>query len=100
MNCVLSMRFVVQVLLKLVGPYTRVRIPFIAQRLNNPVKEVERLLVSLILDGRIHGRIDQVNQLLVLSKDIETAPKYQHLNEWATTLGTIQRVLLSKTPSY
>lgn len=34
------------------------------QELNVPEKDVEQLLVSLILDNRIHGHIDQVNRLL------------------------------------
>lgn len=49
-----------QVLLKLIQPYTRVTIPFVSQKLNIPVKDVEALLVSLILDKRIVGHIDQV----------------------------------------
>ncbi|KAF5825616.1 hypothetical protein DUNSADRAFT_8117 [Dunaliella salina] len=49
-----------QVLLKLIQPYTRVRIPFISQRLNIPEKDVEALLVTLILDNRVSGHIDQV----------------------------------------
>lgn len=36
------------------------------QELNIPEKDVEQLLVSLILDNRVHGHIDQVNQLLEL----------------------------------
>lgn len=34
------------------------------QELNVPEKDVEELLVSLILDNRINGHIDQVNRLL------------------------------------
>lgn len=49
-----------QVLLKLIQPYTRVRLPFISEKLNIPEKDVEQLLVSLILDNRISGYIDQV----------------------------------------
>ena len=49
-----------KVLLRLIRPYTRVRLPFLAARLNAPMEEVERLLVSLVLDGRVEGRIDQV----------------------------------------
>lgn len=49
-----------QVLLKLIQPYTRVRLPFISDKLNIPEKDVEQLLVSLILDNRISGYIDQV----------------------------------------
>lgn len=85
-----------QVLLKVIGPYTRVRIPFLATRVNNPEKDVERLLVSLILDGRIQGHIDQVNQLLVLSKEAGDVPKYQTMDKWSDTLASIQRGLLNK----
>jgi COP9 signalosome complex subunit 2 len=52
-----------QVLLKIVQPYTRVRIPFIAAKLNIPAPDVEQLLVSLILDGRVEGTIDQVGRV-------------------------------------
>ena len=50
----------VQVVLKVVQPYTRIRIPFMSKQLNIPEADVERLLVSLILDKRIEGHIDQV----------------------------------------
>jgi len=50
----------VQVVLKLIQPYTRIRIPFVSQQLNIPEADVEQLLVSLILDNRINGHIDQV----------------------------------------
>ncbi len=55
-----------QVVLKAIQPYSRVRIPFIAHQLNVPAADVEQLLISLILDGRVQGRIDQVNQVGVL----------------------------------
>ncbi len=44
----------------MIQPYTRVRIAFIAQQLNVPAADVERLLINLILDKRVDGRIDQV----------------------------------------
>jgi COP9 signalosome complex subunit 2 len=52
----------VQVLLKLIQPYTRVRLPFISRALHIPEADVEQLLVSLILDNRIQGHVDQVRQ--------------------------------------
>ena len=42
-----------QVLLKVITPYTRIRISFIAQELNITPAEVEQLLVALILDGQV-----------------------------------------------
>lgn len=50
----------IQVLIKLIKPYTRIHIPSISKELNIDVSEVESLLVSCILDVTIRGRIDQV----------------------------------------
>eukprot|EP00126_Sphaerothecum_destruens_P012999 Sdes_comp22245_c0_seq1m20741 len=44
-----------QVLICLLKPYTRIRIPYISCELNIPVVDVESLLVSLILDSKIDG---------------------------------------------
>jgi len=57
-----------QVLIKLIRPYTRIEISFISRELNVPASDVENLLVSLILDGKVNGLIDQVNQRLELSQ--------------------------------
>ena len=49
-----------------IGPYTRIRLARIARDLNNiPIDDVENILVSLILDGKLDGSIDQVNGILV-----------------------------------
>ncbi|CAM9094694.1 unnamed protein product [Pylaiella littoralis] len=58
-----------QVLLKAIAPYTRVRLPYLASELNGiPVSDVEDLLVSLILDGKVDGKIDQVNEVVLCGK--------------------------------
>jgi COP9 signalosome complex subunit 2 len=54
-------------LLELIQPYTNISLPFISKELNITPKEVEDLLVELILDNKIRGHIDQVNQMLLLS---------------------------------
>lgn len=54
------------------------------QELNIPEKDVEQLLVSLILDNRVHGHIDQVNQLLELGDRYFTSA----LPVLVTLLGT------------
>lgn len=55
-----------QVIMRNIGPYTRIRLARIARDLNDiPVEDVESLLVSLILDGKLDGHIDQVNGVLV-----------------------------------
>ena len=47
----------------MIQPYTRVRLPFISHALHIPEADVEQLLVSLILDNRIEGVVDQVGTL-------------------------------------
>ena len=47
-------------LIRLIQPYTRIKIGFISGELNIEPSDVESLLVSCILDTTIYGRIDQV----------------------------------------
>jgi len=61
-----------QVLIRLIKPYTRIEIPFISRQLNIPAQDVEDLLVGLILDKKIAGHIDQVNQRLELQRQYVT----------------------------
>ncbi|KAI7840317.1 hypothetical protein COHA_006099 [Chlorella ohadii] len=85
-----------QVVLRVIQPYTRVRIAFIAQQLNVPAGDVEQLLISLILDGRIKGRIDQVQQLLELDIELEQAPKYSAIDKWAQQLHSLHAQVAAK----
>lgn len=85
-----------QVVLKLIQPYTRIRISFVSTQLNIPEADVEQLLVSLILDSRINGRLDQVNQLLELEDQGRVNDKYVALDKWAAWLGTLQDTIAGK----
>jgi len=86
-----------QVLLKILTPYTKIRIPFLAQELNIASKEVEDLMISLILDSKIRGRIDQVNQLLELdSSKGSQFWKYRAVDKWAQQLGVLSNTVLQK----
>lgn len=85
-----------QVLLKLIKPYTRIRIPFISKELNIPEKDVEHLLVSLILDNRVQGHIDQVNQLLELGDRSRGLRKYSAIDKWTTQLKSLHQTVVNK----
>lgn len=55
-----------QVLYRLVQPYSRIKLEALADALNNiPVKQVESLLVRLILDGSLAARIDRTQGVLL-----------------------------------
>jgi COP9 signalosome complex subunit 2 len=86
-----------QVLLKILTPYTKIRINFLATELNITPKEVEDLIVNLILDNKIRGRIDQINQLLELEgSKSSTFWKYRSIDKWMRQLDSLQNTLISK----
>ncbi len=59
-----------QVLHEILRPYTRISIEAISKKLNGiQVKDVENLLVTAILDGKLDARIDQVNGVLLKNTD-------------------------------
>ncbi|EAL62767.1 proteasome component region PCI domain-containing protein [Dictyostelium discoideum AX4] len=89
-----------QVLLKLLKPYTRIRISFISKELNIPSSDVESLLVSLILDNKIRGSIDQVNQQLELDTAKSSAYwKYTSIHKWANQIGQLNGGINNKLVS-
>lgn len=100
-----------QVLMKLIKPYTRIQIPFISKQLNIDKADVESLLVSCILDkygilfqkaklmiffnSTIDGRIDQVNQVLVLNaKSIKKPTRYEAFDKWSKRLSHLQSSII------
>lgn len=85
-----------QVLIKLIKPYTRIHIPFISKELNIDTEEVESLLVSCILDNTIHGRIDQVNQLLELNRTGQSVDRFHGLDRWTTQLNSLHTTVVNK----
>lgn len=85
-------RFRSQVLLELIAPYTRIEISFAAQQLNIEMHELEDLLVSLIIDGKIRGKIDQLNNRLILG-DANAQPnsaKYKGIQNWSEELQRLR----------
>lgn len=63
-----------QVLLEVLRPYKRISIEAVARKLNGiPLSDVENLLVTAILDGKLDARIDQVNGVLVMNFDSVSA---------------------------
>eukprot|EP00123_Amoebidium_parasiticum_P013676 comp22092_c0_seq1/m.32218 comp22092_c0_seq1/g.32218 ORF comp22092_c0_seq1/g.32218 comp22092_c0_seq1/m.32218 type:complete len:441 (-) comp22092_c0_seq1:562-1884(-) len=85
-----------QVLLKLIKPYTRIRLPFISKELNIAGSEVESLLVALILDERISGHIDQVQQLLVLDRSSAGVARFTAMDRWQRQLDSLHATAITK----
>ncbi|KVI12177.1 PCI/PINT associated module, partial [Cynara cardunculus var. scolymus] len=61
----------------------------ILKELNVPEADVEQLLVSLILDNRVQGHIDQVNRLLECGDRSKGMKKYTAVEKWNTQLRSL-----------
>lgn len=68
------------------------------QQLKIPSSDVEDILVALILDDKIQGKIDQVAQRLDLDrhKALETR-RYNSLDKWTSQLTALQGSMLTKS---
>ena len=58
-----------QVLLKTVRPYSKVKLPHLSEELNIPEKELESLLVNLVLDDVLDAKINQVTGMLEINRE-------------------------------
>lgn len=85
-----------QVLIKLIKPYSRIAIPHAARVLNIEELEVEDLLVALILDEKITGKIDQVNRVLILGERQDDAEKYEAINRWSAEVAKLYSTIAGK----
>ncbi|KAL9716362.1 hypothetical protein Ac2012v2_000809 [Leucoagaricus gongylophorus] len=87
-----------QYLIDLIKPYTRLELSFLAKQLNVNTREVEDLLIDLILEGKVEGRIDQAGKRLELdSKQSLEKKRYAALQKWTDVLQIIQSGILTKT---
>jgi len=75
-----------EALLKLIKPFTRFTLTYIAKQLNISVEEVQDILGFLILDKKIRGKINQSNGTVEVSRrsDIE---RMESMQDWSNALN-------------
>lgn len=89
-----------QYLIDLIKPYTRLELSFLAKQLNVEIQEVEELLIGLILEGKVEGRIDQVGMRLELDRKQSLEKKrYAALSKWTEALESVHAAVVAKTAS-
>lgn len=76
---------------QMVKSYRRIHLDHIANSLRVTRQETERLVVQLILDGELHGRIDQLTGVLDVSDRLGGAKRYTALDSWAQQLHALVR---------
>jgi len=82
--------FQARAIVQLVKSYRRIRLSFLGEQLKIQLSDVETILVQLILDGEITGRIDQVNGVLDLTQRTEGGgKKYNAIDAWTNALSML-----------
>lgn len=90
----------VQVLLLLVKSYRKIKLSFISAELGISEEDTESLIVSCILDGQIQGRLDQINQVLLITPEKNSKEKtYEGIDSFAAQIDKISRAICAKMNS-
>merc|ERR1711994_80337 len=86
-----------KVLVKLIKPYTRVKLQWLCRQLNATMPEVENLVVNLILDNSINGRLDQIHSLLDLNYSEKQDKLYGAMDAWISSVARLRNSISSRT---
>merc|ERR1719471_1579897 len=86
-----------KVLVKLIKPYTRVKLQWLCRQLNATMPEVENLVVNLILDNSINGRLDQIHSLLDLNYSEKQDKLYGAMDSWISSVARLRNSIAGRT---
>jgi COP9 signalosome complex subunit 2 len=87
-----------EVLLRIIRPYTRIRIQYLAEELKVSLEEVSRLLVEIILDKCPELKIDQISGTLVRTKKYSAVEedRFVAMRKVCNELETLTNSLVEK----
>ncbi|KAH9808903.1 PCI domain-containing protein [Melampsora americana] len=87
-----------QWILTMLKSYTRIEVSYLAKQLRITNGEVEEMLILLILDEKIKGKLDQPAGILTLhSKPTLDEKRYVALQKWNADLDRLHSNLIQKT---
>ena len=81
--------------LKLIAPYTRFKLSFIAKKLNISVGEVQDIIGFLILDQKLDAKIDQEKGIVEVN-DRADADRTKALENWTSAVDSLWRGVLNE----
>jgi len=85
------------VLKSLIRPYRNITLSYVTAELQVTDKEAEALLVELLLDKEIAGKIDQIHKILVVKSDKSSnTSTYSGLNLWVRNLSNLEKSIVSR----
>merc|ERR1711994_770014 len=86
-----------KVLVKLIKPYTRVKLEWLCRQLNATMPEVENLVVNLILDGSVKGRLNPIHSLLDLNVTQKQDKLYGAMDSWLSAVNRLRQSISTRT---
>lgn len=85
-----------QNLCRIIEPYSRVEVGFIAQSIKLDKLAVEKKLSQMILDKKFHGILDQGEKVLIVFEGAEIDKTYEKALETITSMGKVIDTLYQK----
>lgn len=82
-------------IVKLIAPYTRLKLAWIARKLRIPESEVQDILGFLIVDGKVKGRIDQQAGVIEIESNGD-AERVRALETWAEALSSLYATIFTE----
>ncbi|KAF2823491.1 PCI-domain-containing protein [Ophiobolus disseminans] len=79
---------------KLVAPYTRFTLAFISKQLKISLSEVQEIVGFLIVDKRLHGKINQQNGTVEIESGTDM-DRVQAMKEWSAAIGSLWQTVLN-----
>lgn len=85
--------------LKLIAPYTRFTLAFIAKQLMISVVEVQDIIGFLILDEKLEGKINQEKGTVEIDSRSD-ADRTHAMKEWTSAIGSLCRTVLDESEGF
>ena len=80
--------------MKLVAPYTRFSLAFIAKQLSISVMEVQDIVGFLIVDGKLNGKINQEKGMVEM-KILDDIGRTRAMQQWTSAIGSLSKTILN-----
>jgi COP9 signalosome complex subunit 2 len=86
-------------LLRLIAPYTRFTLAFIAKQLKVPISEVQEILSFLIVDKKVRGKIDLENGTVEVESKTDI-DRVEAMSQWSSAIGDLYKTIFSEGDGY
>ncbi|CAG9858715.1 unnamed protein product [Phyllotreta striolata] len=85
-----------QNLCRIIEPYSRVQVEYIAKTIKLPVLQVEKKLSQMILDAKFHGILDQGDGVLIVFEETPVDKTYEMALETIQSMSKVVDTLYQK----